>query len=357
MFYAVQKVESHPCFDMQELVYSVFYFSIQGIQFGKDVFPNRFTGTNRAWVNLKGIRNSFEALYELLLTKSIDRRKGIYSQLVDNNMIELLCENPNINPENYLELDSDIGMRIKEVIESCYKKLDLSHFRVTDCKLKPTHRYYREYIAINNSVCPFCSINTYKNPLNPRREDFDHYLPKALYPLAAANMYNLVPMCNECNQDFKSVQDPIYDGSHRVTAFYPFSTVAGVTVEVESSVELVSPFERKWLVKLVPNDVEETEKVFNWNRVFSIESRLVNELTQRHDEWVRQVLDPKAGEVIETVNEFRAYMMEQAEIEKMRADRRNEPNAILKASFYGYMYESADDHFIKSYMQEHNALI
>jgi 3-phosphoglycerate kinase len=85
--------------------------------------------------------------------------------------------------------------------------------------------------------------------------------------------------------------------------------------------------------------------------------RLVNELSERYGEWIRQALDPKIGEAIETIDSFRVYMMEQARLEKMRAERRNEPNAILKAAFFEYMNKFADDFFIESHIQQHNALM
>ena len=295
MFYSVKKIESHPCFEMQDLIYSVFYSAANNVPFGKEVFPKRFTSPNRAWGYLKGVRDDFEELYKLLLQKNVTERKRIYSQLADNNMVELLCEDLAIDPDGYIDWDSEIGKSIKEVIASCYGKLNLSHFKVAGCKLLPTQRYYRDYISLNKSVCPFCSINTYKNPLNPRREDFDHYLPKSVYPMAAANMNNLVPMCAECNQDFKKSQDLLYQASNRVVAFYPFSSLAGVSITVKSTIDSKPPYIRKWSVDLVPNDAEESPKIVNWQRVFSIKLRLVNELTQYYEEWMQQALDEMRG--------------------------------------------------------------
>ncbi len=357
MFYAVKKVESHPCFDMQELIYSVFYSATQNKPFGKGVFPKQFTSPNRIWGYLKGVRDDFETLYKLLLRKSVTERKQIYSQLVNNNMIEFLCDDSTIDPEGFINWGSKLGKKIKEVIASCYKKLDLSHFKVPGCKLPPTHRYYRDYISLNKSVCPFCSINTYKNPLNPRREDFDHYLPKSEYPMAAANMDNLVPMCNECNQDFKGPEDLLYEAGNRVAAFYPFTSLAGVSIIVKSTVNPDPPYIRAWSVELLPNDVAESSKVANWMRVFSIESRLINELVQHHDEWMQQSMDEMAGKPFKSEKSFIDHMKSRVKMEALKVKRRSAPGSQLRMEFYKYMSSSADAIYIRSYMKQHNATI
>lgn len=357
MFYSVKKVAGHPCFDMQELIYSVFYSATKDAPFGKEIFPQRFTTPNRTWVYLKGVRGDFEALYKLLLKKDIVERKRIYSQLSDNNMIELLCEDPSIDPDCFIDWDSKIGKKIKEVIATCYDKLDLSHFKVTGCKLKPTHRYYRDYIKLNKSVCPFCSINTYKNPLNPRREDFDHYLPKSTYPMAAANMNNLVPMCSECNQDFKKSQDLLYEAGHRVVAFYPFSNLAGVSIVVKSTINPKPPYIRTWSVDILPNNVDEAPKIANWMRVFSIESRLVNELEQHHEEWMQQALDEMDGKPFNSESLFVDHMKTRVNLEALKVKRRSAPGSQLKMGLYKYMSSSADPVFIKSYMKQHNEAV
>lgn len=354
MFYSVEKISDHPCFAMQELIYSVFYNAALGEPFGKKVFPDEFSTTNRLWGYLRSLKDEFESLYEKLLKLNELDRKRIYSQLCDNNMVELLCEDITVVPDTYLDWKSGIGKDIKEVIALCYKKLDLSHFKRTGCELKPTHRFYRDYIKVNKSVCPFCAINSYKNPLSPRREDFDHYLCKSKYPLAAANMDNLIPMCSECNQDYKKNIDVLYEEDNRVVAFYPFSQLAGISIRITSTLDLVSPFYRRWSVELVANDASDAQKVANWNRVFSIEARLINEISEYYDEWMKQALGERKGRKFTTVATFRAHMKNRSKVEAKNSDRRNEPKALLKSVFYEYVQKDADDIFIESYIRMFN---
>lgn len=268
-------------------------------------------------------------------------------------MIEILCENLTVTPDSYVDWSTAIGVKIKDVVSLCYDKLNLSHFRRNGCALKPTHRYYRDFIALNKAVCPFCGINNYKNPLNPRREDFDHYLPKSIYPLAAANMDNLVPMCNECNQDVKKAKDVLFHNNNRVVAFYPFSALAGASIRVDSTVGSGPLFNRTWIVKFIPFKTEKLE-VENWARTFGIQSRLENELMQFSHEWVLQAIEDQLGLKISTIQSFKELISTRFTSESKRAARRQEPKSLLKAAFYDYIHKRADSEYIKSFMRLHN---
>ena len=353
MFYAVQQVSDHPCFKMQELIYSVFYSAVQGRPFGKDVFPDRFTKTAQSWRYFEGIKNRFAPLYADLLALGVDERKRIYSQLIDNNMIELFCADRGLTPDNDINYDSGIGEQIKKILSDCYDKLDLSHFRRPGCKVKPRYRYYQDYISLNKSVCPFCGINLYKNPLNPRREDFDHYLLKSKYPLSAANMDNLIPMCTECNQDFKKQKDILYDGTKRVVAFYPFTKFSGVNIQVSSTVQANKPFTRYWQVELTAIDPVEADKVDNWDRVFLIKHRLVKEIKVYFEEWMTQELKEKNTRFVDIVD-FRTFMGLRSQKWSETSNRRMEPKALLKMAFFKYIETGVDEIFIESYMRMHN---
>lgn len=357
MFYSIEKISDHPCFTMQELIYSVFDNAVLGTEFGKEVFPAKFSATNRLWGYLRTLKDEFEKLYIKLLELDEVERKRICSQLCDNNMVELFCEDAAIIPDIHLDFEEGIGKDIKDIILLCYERLDLSHFKRPGCSLKPTHRFYRDYIKVNKTVCPFCAINSYKNPLNPRREDFDHYLCKSKYPLAAANMDNLIPMCTECNQDYKKNIDVLNENNNRVVAFYPFSQLAGVTIKIFSLLDREPPYYRRWSVKLAPKNNSDIQKVANWNRVFSIEQRMVNEIIEYYEEWIQQALDERNGKKFTTIGTFRTHMNKRSKVEIEKSERRNEPKALLKSVFYEYMQKDADDIFLDSYIKIYNESI
>jgi len=85
-------------------------------------------------------------------------------------------------------------------------------------------RHYRAiYTAAPYHVYPFCGCEYFDAPGAPR-EDLDHYLPKSLYPFAAANLRNLVPMGMKCNERYKLAQDILRDGAGvRRRSFDPYA--------------------------------------------------------------------------------------------------------------------------------------
>ena len=57
------------------------------------------------------------------------------------------------------------------------------------------------YSNLNIKACPFCGLEPF-DAVSLASEDEDHYLLRRDYPLAAANLANLVPMGGKCNQRY-----------------------------------------------------------------------------------------------------------------------------------------------------------
>ena len=88
-------------------------------------------------------------------------------------------------------------------------------------------------------MCPFCGCEYFDAPGAPR-EDLDHYLPKSLYPFAAANLRNLVPMGMKCNERYKLAQDILRDAAGvRRRSFDPYAE-RQIKVILDNSVPLAA---------------------------------------------------------------------------------------------------------------------
>jgi len=141
------------------------------------------------------------------------------------------------------------------------------------------------YDAIPEKLCPFCGCETFDSP-KPPREALDHYLTKSLYPCAAANLLNLVPMGNKCNSRYKLSVDIIRTTTGRRRAFFPYGTGV-VTVSLLDSIPFGESSETvpQWRLTFLP----ETEEVETWKEVFKIEERYTNdELTPRYTSFLRE---------------------------------------------------------------------
>lgn len=140
----------------------------------------------------------------------------------------------------------------------------------------------RQYAALCKSiparVCPFCGCEGLDAPGAPQ-EDLDHYIPRAKYPFAAANLRNLAPMGGRCNTAYKHTQDPLRrtDGQRRA-ACDPYLTT-GITVSLNNSVvdeNTAGPVVSKWEIEFDPLN----ESIETWDEIFHIKER-----------WKRDVLD------------------------------------------------------------------
>jgi hypothetical protein len=70
--------------------------------------------------------------------------------------------------------------------------------------------------TLNINTCPYCNRMYTKTVLNKiinggikkiTRPEFDHWFPKAKYPLLALSFYNLIPSCHTCNSSVKGGAD------------------------------------------------------------------------------------------------------------------------------------------------------
>ncbi|HHG3260552.1 TPA: hypothetical protein ACPVXX_004849 [Vibrio parahaemolyticus] len=353
MLYGLKVIEEHPCFKMQELLSNLFFDYALGYPFNDSIFPNNFSKEY-----IKGQGGGFKKSIEEIigkLPKDDIKRKDIYSQFVNNNSVEALCLEKTFIPEDKIKWNLKVGKELNDFLLSCYQsKLDLSVFRKEGCKEKPTHSFYNDFILSNGNICPFCGLNSYKNRFGSRREDLDHYLYKGEYPLAAVNMWNLVPTCTECNQDYKKTINVLYDGKRRTEAYYPYGSVGGIKVKVRIKPGSDSKQPNSWDIIIDPNNTSELEKVENWKRVYGITKRYQNDIAEYHDNWIMAALLDRT-EKFKDLYSFRRFMMSKAKYHKKLFIRKLEPKSLLKTSFFVFLARYADDAFIGKYMISFNS--
>lgn len=353
MLYGLKAVKDHPCFKMQDLLGNFFFDYVSDKGFSDNVFPSIFSqkyidGHGRAF------KETLTDLAQRLPTQKAKKQK-LYSQFMNNNSIEALCLEKGFIPESHIRWSDVTGIELNEFLLNCYgTKLDLSPFKRLGCKLKPTHRFYRDFISINGCICPFCGLSSYRNVFGPRREDLDHYLYKGKYPFAAANMWNLIPTCSECNQDYKKTTDVLYNGNVRTEAYYPYGKVGGISIKVKLKIGSNNKMPGSWDIHISPKNSTELEKVENWVRVYGIRLRYQNEIAFDHDNWIMTDLEERR-EAFANPNDFRRFMISRARVHKNLFDKKLAPKSFLKIAFFLFVARHADDAFIGKYMIPFNA--
>lgn len=223
---------------------------------------------------LRGIRDRvFEYLVEIEQLNPV-RRPRILAVMDSQNKVAELLEGEEVISSLEAEFPR-VHERVKGLFVFCYEKL-------TDLKVRE-----RQYRIIFNDLpektCPFCGIERVMNP-DETAQDQDHYLAKSIYPFAAANMRNLVPMCRVCNRDYKKNRDVIRceDGNRRL-AFDPYNCVSPSVSLLGSNLDAQNDsILPEWQIEFLPG----SQQAETWNAVFDIRTRYKRDvLNQNFNRW------------------------------------------------------------------------
>lgn len=222
-----------------------------------------------------GLRDRFQEYWNALCGLSPEERIAVSQSLSAQNQIDGLLA----GSAECVTIDD-----LPDGIRNAITRLFRSAFTLLT-RLKIRDRLYSEiYDDLPHKVCPFCGLETFDAPGAPR-EDLDHYLPLTLYPFAAANLGNLVPMGAKCNQRFKGETNLLWDKEgRRRRAFYPYGTIPKITVKLKAEALFEGGSEPRWTVHLHPD----LEEVRTWDQVFRVRERIERDwLGARVEPWLR----------------------------------------------------------------------
>lgn len=223
-----------------------------------DVIPvayrSRLSGRN-------SLNEKLTAYYKKLKKiNSADREKIIQAFTNQNRIADLLscvCDADTIN---------DLPVTIKKEV------IDLFNYLfglLTDLGIRDV-QYAEIYRGIPSKLCPFCG-DEFFSAVGAPREDLDHYLLKSVYPFAAANLNNLVPMGGKCNRQYKKQIDILRkdDGTRR-RSLNPYNCVP-IRISLNNSVPFAGSDGRlpRWVIDF-SSTTEETE---TWNEIFKLKER------------------------------------------------------------------------------------
>lgn len=239
----------------------------------------------------------------------VERIYGLFSALTaaqiiqfqhwyqSNNNLEKVCANdPTLQLARYADIavaHKDIGEHLAVFFKGLYSHslLGLAALRA---KIGDIDDHYQTFVSTNKvGKCPFCGIGDIKGVHHSKREAYDHYLPKALYPFNSINFRNLVPACHECNSTYKLSKDPAHNPAGRRKAFNPYAPPSHV-VQMQVTLQCAD------IDKLTPADITLqfgpaalVEELDTWKDVYGIEERYKAKLSGENDGkyWLTQVLD------------------------------------------------------------------
>lgn len=212
-----------------------------------------------------------------------------------NNDVEGVCANDHaMLPKRYADFPTelkDLRNQLASFFKGLYSHVDVAALRK---KCGEIDDHYQTFVQINKSgKCPFCGINDLLGEYHSKREAYDHYLPKALYPFNSINFRNLVPACHHCNSSYKTSKDPAHHARGRRKAFYPFAaTTQSISIQVtlqHADIDKLKPADIQ--IRFGPTAI--AEEIETWKDVYGIEERYKAKICAANDGmyWLTQVLD------------------------------------------------------------------
>lgn len=242
--------------DLREVMEAFFYSDAQGADF--------FYG------HVERIYGLFSALTSAQISQFQMWYQG-------NNDLENVCANdPATNLARYADITEkheEIAIQLGTFFKGLYSQ-SLLNLAVLRTKIGDIDEHYQAFVSSNKSgKCPFCGIGDIKGSHHSKREAYDHYLPKALYPFNSINFRNLAPACHECNSTYKLSKDPAHNSTGRRKSFYPFATTTQpIDIQVtlpHSNIENLKPDE----IQLNFGPAAINEEIETWKEVYCIEER------------------------------------------------------------------------------------
>ena len=305
----------HTMEKMQEFI-DFIYFKVWckapiGLAFSPDLFEGEpdlksilsyFGFAPKAPERGKQFYKEIKAIYELfspLTPPQIDQLKSWYQA---NNDLEKVCANdPAVQIARYADIEAtylDLSVLLASFFKGLYSQqlLDLAALRE---KIGQIDEHYQAFMKVNTTgKCPFCGITDLLGVYHTKREAYDHYLPKGLYPFNSINFKNLVPACHYCNSSYKTTYDPGYTRKdpagaiQRRKAFYPYDA-AGEPIEVtidfnNSDIDALTPTD----IELSYGPVAVQEEIDTWKDVYGIDERYRGKLLNGDGKaWLIEVFD------------------------------------------------------------------
>ncbi|WP_028582000.1 HNH endonuclease [Desulfogranum japonicum] len=213
-------------------------------------------------------------LFAPLTPAHIDQLQQWYQA---NNDIEKVCANdPTGQIVRYADIAGihpDLSEQLAMFFKGLYSQQLLGLAALRE-KIGQIDEHYQAFMQANTTgKCPFCGLGDIKGVHHTRREAYDHYLPKALYPFNSINFRNLAPACHECNSAYKLSKDPAHNAAGRRKAFFPYATDDH---GIEITIDLNTPD----IDRLTPADIQLTfgpaavhEEIETWKEVYGIDER------------------------------------------------------------------------------------
>lgn len=274
MIAQLQKIESTLAI-LQEIP-NTFFSKLEAAHvFDDNLFPDWSNGIFSD-TDLKKKFNAVYTKYKALPDKN--QRDQIILAFINTNRISDLCSNnPAVTSIAITALPESIQTEIEVLFNYLYTSA-LDYHKFEKHSKDTIQKAIDRFIANTGmDVCPFCGLEGYLNLKGQARLALDHWLCKDIFPFAAVNFDNLIPIGDKCNsRPAKGTTNVLFDDDgNRISAYYPFAQNDGVNAVFSfiSEPKIHGINDEDWACTLTPVNAANNDYFSSWTKVFNIFDR------------------------------------------------------------------------------------
>ena len=350
MLYKYQYIKKHPLHGLHKHLLFFFRkiesvprntsFRINGNYFHSD-FSAILNASTTLTEKFKSFFNSYKKLTQ-------EQRKNLHYKIAKCQDVKCFFEDTSIDCSD-ITRGSIKQLMGDDTLYDLMKYLFESTLKSSRWKIEEHYKQLYANMPIEK-VCPFCGV---ENMHQTFREDYDHLLPKSIYPLLAVNLYNLVPMCSVCNEKAKKEIDILYKNGVRRSFAYPYTTELSVTFSFGGSIIPQTDINNEngqWTLTINTDN----EKNISWLEIFNIERRYIDDYL-KFDSWTYDFVYTLVHNKTNIENEEQ-LKIELLSVAKLYEKRRLSNCNIIKAPLFYYLAGCNNQIFYNSLMRKYNEL-
>lgn len=229
------------------------------------------------------LKKNLNEIYNIIKEWEQPQKSAFCEAIRCSNNIKSICNGTSIPWK-----ENDIPIQVRELTKTFFLKLydDVlkgSIFKENYGDRKSHYHAFKKHASNDFEFCPACGIVEMKTYEDKKTDQYDHYLPKDIYPFSSVNFENLVPTCIDCNSiEIKSNKDIL---SYSGKVFYPFDENNNeIGIELKIKTNHVDLSKIVWEIDYSCNN-NRTDEIKAWKEIYNIVSRHKTHVSGRVLKW------------------------------------------------------------------------
>ncbi len=253
-------------------------------EFSNELFVKEFY-ENLVKRHRKILGRAFKDIYRIIKEWDQPKRSVFCKSVRESNEIKDICAG-RITPWKEGDIPEEIRYLTKNLFANLYESvLKGEIFQPVYGTRKDHYHLFKKHLKNNYEYCPACGIrpmHTYEDDIT---DQYDHYLPKDLYPFSSVNFQNLVPVCTDCNSFQVKGNDDIL--RHTGKVFFPFDDDhSEIEIDIKIKKNDVELSNIEWNVSYSCSNGKQDE-IEAWKKIYKIESRHKKHISGSIETWYK----------------------------------------------------------------------